>query len=120
MNRKFVIAVSYMLIFVGLVGIIYAGYWMYSNTVSMTVAGYVLMLESSYADQNVTMYHIVTFTATLTRSGVPVQGATVELLKNAAFIAGNTTLADGKCAFQYNVTDAEGSLLQFQARYWVP
>ena len=119
MNRKLLVGIA--LIMVGIIGIAYAGYYISSTAVKMTVAQYALTLTSPSANQNVTMYQIVTFTAKLTKDGVPVVGATITLLKNGVvLLPGNATIAGGTCTFAHNITDPQGTALNFTARYWVP
>jgi hypothetical protein len=120
-NRKLLVGIAF--IMVGIIGIAYAGYYISSTAVKMTVAQYVLTLTSPNANQNVTMHQIVTFTAKLTKDGVPVVGAAIDLLKNGFVVSppgGNTTIAGGTCTFAYNITDLQGTALNFTARYWVP
>jgi hypothetical protein len=107
------------LIAIGVVSIVYAGYRIYSNKVYVTVSTYALTIEPS-ANFTVTRLENVTFTATLTKDGARIPNALIELRKNEALVASNYTISDGTCQLTYNVTEEQGSLLEFHAEYFVP
>jgi hypothetical protein len=118
LNKKLVVASA--LILIGIIGLAYAGYWIYSNTIPTTVSTHILTLSSNTVAGIVTRYHNITLTATLKKDNVAVPTVIIDFLKNSTVIGHGTTNASGMCKFTYNVTDDEGTVLGFTARYWVP
>jgi len=111
-----IVAVGLLCLLVG--GIAYGAYWIYSNWVTVTVDVYELTLtpESQY----VTRYHYANFTARLLKNGQPVKDAVIILFKGNVVVDQAVTDSDGCCVLRYNVTEPEGSSMQFRAGYQVP
>lgn len=91
--------------------------WIYSNTVTVTVQEYSMNLEPT--TQFVTRYQNASFTATLTKDGTPISGATVILYKEGVQVSTNVTDVNGVCTFRVNMTDPAGDY-SFKAGYQIP
>ena len=88
---------------VSLVPIGVAAYWIFGNTVTVTPRDHNLHLTVS--DSNPLRYDNVTFTATLTVGGNPVNGATIYLDRGNVEISSNVTNLGGQAFFTVNITE---------------
>lgn len=109
------------LVLIALVATAYAVYWIYSDIVHVTVTEYVLTLS---APETVVVDTPITFTGTLMLSGVPVEGASINIYSTdlGGTIIGDplgtvTTLIDG--AFTFDWTPTAAGELYFKAGYEV-
>jgi hypothetical protein len=95
-----------------------AAYWIYSGAVTTTVNSYALTLNS--IPTSVNHYDYLNLNGTLSRNGIGVSGATIDIYLNGTSIATTTTNASGFYSYNYNVTEGESSVLHFTVGYLVP
>lgn len=117
MDKKKIVLALTLAIILASVAVVYASYWIYSSTVTVTVTEYVLSLVPT--NQNIVRYHNATFTATLKLDDVVVSGATIYLFKDSVSTGvSNVTESDGTCTLSYNMTEPSGTY-NFTAGYKV-
>ena len=110
------------LAFLMFVGVVYAGFYIYSSFVNVPITTITVSLSAS--PSSVIQNHNVTLTATLYKNGViwsDADGRIVEFgigtgASDWQWI-GNSTTTAGVATFEYNVTQSNS--INFVARYWV-
>jgi len=117
MNTKTKIIIAFILC-LSIIAVATAAYWIYSNIVTVTVTEYILELEAS--NTQVSRYTNITFMATLTIDYmIPVEDASINLLKNDQVIDTRITDSQGIAEFTVNMTDTMGAY-NFKAAYQAP
>jgi len=96
--------------------LVYAAYWIYSNTVTVTVTAYALTLDVDKI--SVVQYENITLTATLKLGDTPQADKTIYFFMNDTEIGFATTDSSGVASLQYNCTQT--GTLTFKAGYQVP
>jgi len=99
-------------------GLVYASYWIYSSSVTVTVSEYTLELSPS--SQNLVKNHYANFTATLKLNENPVgDGYLIKLFyDNGTYTGVSNSTISGSCILRYNMTTA--GTYSFKAGYEVP
>lgn len=101
-----------------LISSVSASYWIYSQTLTVSVAEYTLDLKfDQILVSPIPLYTLVNLSATLKFNGNPVSGATIYLFINDVDTKQLATNALGVANFQINVT--QKITYNFQARYLV-
>jgi len=102
-----------------LVSGISASYWIYSNSITVSVGAYSFNGSLQVDNASPTLNHIINFNGTLYYNGNPVGlGYEIFLLKNGIPVTSSFTDASGYFSIAYNVT--EEGIFDFKAGYEVP
>lgn len=95
-------------------------YWVYSNKVTVKVVpnhAYILTLT---APATVSSVESIVFTGSLTKDGLPVNYATIEVTDSWGWDIMSTAITDADGKFTCSWTPTEVTEYTFQARYWAP
>jgi hypothetical protein len=99
----------------------YAAYWVFSPSISGTVTSYQLTLTKN---SEWIFNSTANFTSQLTKNGLPMGNEPIVLLKKSGAIIVDVdvqlTNASGYARFSVNVSDPEGTPLEFWAGWLAP